>query len=200
MNRDTLAAPAQLACDVRKSRFVARAAPIADEAGAQAWLQSVHDGSATHHCWAWRLGEAYRSSDDGEPGGSAGRPILAAIDGQGFDRVMVVVLRWFGGIKLGTGGLVRAYGGTAAECLRTATRRPLVRTVDADLACGFALAGGVHALMAAVGASKQAETFATDGLRLRLRLPASMVGELDRRLRDLSRGAATLTLIEADGG
>ena len=200
MNRDTLAAPARLAIEVRKSRFLALAAPIASEAGAATFLQSVHDASASHHCWAWRLGEAYRSSDDGEPGGSAGRPILAAIDGQGFDRVLVVVLRWFGGVKLGVGGLVRAYGGAAAECLRTAARRPLVHNVEADLACGFALAGSVHALLAAVGAEKRAESFEPEGLRLRLRLPASMVGELERRLRDLSRGAAVLTLHEADGG
>ena len=200
MSLDTLAAPARLAAEIRKSRFLALAAPIDTEADAARVLRDVHDASATHHCWAWRLGEAYRSSDDGEPGGSAGRPILAAIDGQGFDRVMVVVLRWFGGIKLGTGGLVRAYGGTAAECLRTAPRRPLLRTVDADLACAFALAGAVHALLPAVGAAKLAESFDADGLRLRLRLPASMVGELDRRLRDLSRGAAVLTLHEADGG
>lgn len=200
MNRDTLAAPARLATEVRKSRFLALAAPIESEADAAAFLQSVHDASASHHCWAWRLGDAYRSSDDGEPGGSAGRPILAAIDGQGFDRVVVVVLRWFGGVKLGVGGLVRAYGGAAAECLRTAPRRALVRSVEADLACDFALAGSVHTLLAAVGAEKRAENFEPEGLRLRLRLPASMVGELERRLRDLSRGAAVLTLHEADGG
>jgi putative IMPACT (imprinted ancient) family translation regulator len=200
MNRDTLAAPARLATEVRKSRFLALAAPIESEADAAGFLASVHDGSASHHCWAWRIGEAYRSSDDGEPGGSAGRPILAAIDGQGFDRVVVVVLRWFGGVKLGVGGLVRAYGGAAAECLRTAPRRALVRSVDADLACDFALAGSVHALLAATGAEKRAERFEPEGLRLRLRLPASMVGELERRLRDLSRGAAVLTLHEADGG
>lgn len=109
MTRDTLAAPARLATEVRKSRFLALATAIANEAEAMRFLQSVHDASASHHCWAWRVGGAYRSSDDGEPGGSAGRPILAAIDGQGFDRVMVVVLRWFGGVKLGVGGLVRAF-------------------------------------------------------------------------------------------
>jgi putative IMPACT (imprinted ancient) family translation regulator len=200
MNRDTLAGPARLATEVRKSRFLALAAPIESEADAAAFLQAVHDASASHHCWAWRLGDAYRSSDDGEPGGSAGRPILAAIDGQGYDRVVVVVLRWFGGVKLGVGGLVRAYGGAAAECLRTAPRRALVRSVEADLACDFALAGSVHALLVAVGAEKRAEGFEPEGLRLRLRLPASMVGELERRLRDLSRGAAVLTLHEADGG
>lgn len=200
MNGHTLAAPARLAADVRKSRFLALASPIESEAEAVDFLHTVHDASASHHCWAWRLGDAYRSSDDGEPGGSAGRPILAAIDGQGFDRVIVVVLRWFGGVKLGIGGLVRAYGGTAAECLRAAPRRALVRSIEAELACDFALAGSVHALLATLGAEKLAEGFEPEGLRLRLRLPASMVGELERRLRDLSRGAAVLTLHEADGG
>ena len=200
MTLDTLAAPVQRLAEVRKSRFLARATPIDSELAAMQLLRDVHDASASHHCWAWRLGEAYRSSDDGEPGGSAGRPILAAIDGQGYDRVMVVVVRWFGGVKLGVGGLVRAYGGVAAECLRTATRVPLVRTIEADLACAFALSGGVHALLPAVAATKLGESFQADGLRLRLRLPASMVGELERRLRDLSRGAAVLTLHEAEGG
>ena len=200
MTLDTLAAPVERMAEVRKSRFLARAAPIDSEAAAMQFLRDVHDASASHHCWAWRLGEAYRSSDDGEPGGSAGRPILAAIDGQGYDRVMVVVVRWFGGVKLGVGGLVRAYGGVAAECLRTAARVPLVRTIEADLACAFALSGGVHALLPAVAATKLGESFEADGLRLRLRLPASMVGELERRLRDLSRGAAVLTLHVADGG
>ena len=199
MTLDTLAAPVERMAEVRKSRFLARATPIDSELAAMQFLRDVHDASASHHCWAWRLGEAYRSSDDGEPGGSAGRPILAAIDGQGYDRVMVVV-RWFGGVKLGVGGLVRAYGGVAAECLRTAARVPLVRTIEADLACAFALSGGVHALLPAVAATKLGESFEADGLRLRLRLPASMVGELERRLRDLSRGAAVLTLHEAEGG
>lgn len=200
MTLDTLAAPVERMAEVRKSRFLARATPIDSELAAMQFLRDVHDASASHHCWAWRLGEAYRSSDDGEPGGSAGRPILAAIDGQGYDRVMVVVVRWFGGVKLGVGGLVRAYGGVAAECLRTAARVPLVRTIEADLACAFALSGGVHALLPAVAATKLGESFEADGLRLRLRLPASMVGELERRLRDLSRGAAVLTLHEAEGG
>ena len=200
MTLDTLAAPVERMAEVRKSRFLARATPIDSELAAMQLLRDVHDASASHHCWAWRLGEAYRSSDDGEPGGSAGRPILAAIDGQGYDRVMVVVVRWFGGVKLGVGGLVRAYGGVAAECLRTAARVPLVRTIEADLACAFALSGGVHALLPAVAATKLGESFQADGLRLRLRLPASMVGELERRLRDLSRGAAVLTLHEAEGG
>src|SRR3954447_7594427 len=117
---DTLAQPVSHTLEVKHSRFIAHAAPIDGAAAALAFLQQVAVADATHNCWAYRHGQDYRSSDDGEPAGTAGRPILAAIDGQGFDRVMVVVTRWFGGIKLGAGGLVRAYGGAAAECLRTA--------------------------------------------------------------------------------
>src|SRR5690554_2098519 len=128
MTLDTLAAPASHGIEVRHSRFLARATAVAGADEAMAWLQAVSVPDATHNCWAWRIGDDYRSSDDGEPAGTAGRPILAAIDGQGFDRVAVVVTRWYGGIKLGAGGLVRAYGGAAAECLRLAPRLQLVET------------------------------------------------------------------------
>src|SRR3954465_3571512 len=124
--RFALCGPAQLSQEIRKSRFVANAANVASEDAALEYLQGVADSTATHNCWAWRLGTRYRFSDDGEPAGTAGKPILLAIDGQQLDRVMVVVTRWFGGIKLGAGGLMRAYGGAAAECLRTAPRLPLV--------------------------------------------------------------------------
>ena len=200
MTAATLAAPARFVLEVKKSRFLAQAAPFDAATGALAWIREGSDPTATHNCWAYRIGGEYRFSDDGEPGGSAGRPILAAIDGQGVDHVAVRVTRWYGGINLGVGGLARAYGGAAAECLRTAARRPLVALVEASLECDFALAGAVHALLAAHAAEKLGETYEARGLRLRLRLPASMVAELDRRLRDLSRGAATLTLHEADGG
>ncbi len=96
-------------------------------------MQQISNTTATHNCWAYRIGQDYRFNDDGEPGGTAGRPILQAIEGQGVDRVVVVVTRWYGGIKLGAGGLARAYGGTAAECLRLAERTPLV--VMRDCVC-----------------------------------------------------------------
>ena len=84
MPLDTLAAPATHALEIKHSRFVAYAAPIENEDGAMRVLRDVHVPDATHNCWAWRVGDQYRSSDDGEPAGTAGRPILAAIDGQGF--------------------------------------------------------------------------------------------------------------------
>ena len=192
----TLAAPAQFALEAKKSRFLARASHAATPEAALEFLKAVADPQATHNCWAYRIGGQYRFSDDGEPGGSAGRPILAAIEGQGLDQVMVVVIRWYGGTNLGVGGLVRAYGGAAAECLRTAARRELIDWVEAELACDFALAGGVHAALPAFGAEKLAEAFEPDGLRLRLRLPATSLEPLADRLRDLSRGSARLRRLD----
>jgi putative IMPACT (imprinted ancient) family translation regulator len=197
MSAATLAAPARHQLEAKKSRFLAQAAPVASAAEAMDWIRAGSDPDATHNCWAYRCGGDYRFSDDGEPGGSAGRPILAAIDGQGLDRVAVRVTRWYGGINLGVGGLVRAYGGAAAECLRLAPRQPLVEWVEAELACDFALASTVHALLAAHGAQKLAEGFDPDGLRLRLRLPASSFAVLAERLRDASRGTARLQPLDA---
>ena len=157
MTLDTLAAAAAHSLEVKHSRFLAHAAPVETPEAALAFLAQVADPDATHNCWAYRIGGDYRSSDDGEPAGTAGRPILAAIDGQGFDQVMVVVTRWYGGIKLGAGGLVRAYGGAAAECLRTASRRPLIAMATLDVHAGFDDMGAVHAALAAAWRRKTAE-------------------------------------------
>ncbi|MCW4455408.1 IMPACT family protein [Flavobacterium sp. MXW15] len=190
---DTLAATVSHSLEIRHSRFIAHAAPIADAAAALGFVQQVSVADATHNCWAYRHGNDYRSSDDGEPAGTAGRPILAAIDGQGFDRIVVVVTRWFGGIKLGAGGLVRAYGGTAAECLRLAPRQPLVALAALTLRCGFEDIGALHAALAAHMAEKRQETFHPDGLQLDIRLPASETEALTRRLRDATRDRIRIT-------
>ena len=184
---DTLAARATHLLEVKHSRFLAHAAPVDSANAAQAFLAEASDRDATHNCWAWRIGQDYRSSDDGEPAGTAGRPILAAIDGQGFDRVVVVVTRWYGGIKLGAGGLVRAYGGAAAECLRTASRIALVETRELELQAGFDDLGAVHAALATHGAERLEERFDADGVRIRLRLRADDVDALQARLRDATR-------------
>lgn len=134
----TLAAPCSHAVEIRKSRFLAQAAPASSPEAAMAFVDSLRGNGGGHHCWAYRIGQTYRFNDDGEPSSSAGKPILAAIDGQGFDRVVVVVTRWFGGIKLGVGGLIRAYGGTAAQCLQQAARQPIVEVSRMILRCDFA--------------------------------------------------------------
>ncbi|RTH31961.1 IMPACT family protein, partial [Thermus scotoductus] len=104
----TLAAPVVHEETIQKSRFIAKAAPVASEEEALAFLEAQREPQATHNCYAYKLGNLYRFFDDGEPTGTAGKPILHAIEAQGLDRVVVLVVRYFGGIKLGAGGLVRA--------------------------------------------------------------------------------------------
>ena len=116
------------------SRFLAVIGPAADETAAKARLAALERElpDATHHCWAWRLGSPprERSSDAGEPAGTAGMPVLQVLRGAGLSDVMAVVVRWFGGIKLGKGGLARAYAAAVREALpglSVAVRVPTVR-------------------------------------------------------------------------
>jgi uncharacterized YigZ family protein len=192
--RFTLIAEASLQQDVRKSRFLARAAPVESVDAALAFFARVNDSDATHNCWAYRIGASYRFNDDREPGGTAGRPILQAIDGQAIDRVAVVVARWFGGIKLGAGGLVRAYGGTAAKCLRLAPKSPLVERVIVVARCDFAAAGALRARLADYDATKREERSDAESVELEIELPAAHVDALTALVRDLTRGRGRVTV------
>jgi uncharacterized YigZ family protein len=120
----TLAARAEFAHKIERSEFLGIAFPVGGEDAFFAELERVQKKhfDATHHCWAFRLfaQSRSRSSDAGEPSGTAGKPILAAIEGADVHDLGVIVVRWYGGIKLGTGGLSRAYRETAAETLRSA--------------------------------------------------------------------------------
>lgn len=140
----TLAAGIEHEIDpIKGSRFLTVARPVSSEAEADAVVTECRERwpEASHHCWAWALydGKRHRSSDDGEPGGSAGRPILAQLEGRELHDLVVVVVRWFGGTKLGVGGLIRAYGGAAAKTLDRAElvtvtpKRPLIIDYDYDL-------------------------------------------------------------------
>lgn len=184
---DTLAARAAYTLEVKHSRFIVQAAPVTTPEAALAFLAEIADPAATHNCWAYRIGGQYRFSDDGEPAGTAGRPILAAIDGQGYDQVMAVVTRWYGGIKLGAGGLVRAYGGAVAECLRLAPRQALIAYGEVAIAYPFEVTGAVHAALGQFGAEKLGEEFLVEGASLRLRLPADRIDALKIQLRDATR-------------
>lgn len=184
----TLAGPCRHQEEIKKSRFLALAAPVKTSALALAFVQELADPAASHNCWAYRIGQDYRFNDDGEPAGTAGRPILQAIEGQGMDRVVVVVTRWYGGIKLGAGGLMRAYGGTAAECLRRAERLPIVSMARLGLHCDFAELSLLRARLKDWQADICSETFDADGVQLQLQLPESRVAEAQARIIDISRG------------
>ena len=186
---ETLAAEATYEEVIRKSRFVCRAAPVESPEAAMAFLEAVRDPQASHNCWAYRVGDRYRFSDDGEPGGTAGRPILSAIEGQGLDGVMVVVTRYFGGIKLGAGGLARAYGGVAAECLRRAPRRPLIRYRRVRLWLPFEAIEAFYRLLPAYGGEKLEEAYG-EGALFWVRLPEDRLEAFAEALKDATRGVA----------
>jgi uncharacterized YigZ family protein len=108
--------------EIKKSKFVSFARRIVSYEDARQYLLEVQDPKATHNCWGCSIKSIEYSSDDGEPSGTAGAPIITAIRSFGVEDVMIVVTRYYGGIKLGTGGLCRAYGSAALGCLESAQR------------------------------------------------------------------------------
>lgn len=179
--------------EIKKSRFLAQAAPAGSEEEARRFIAAAGSPDAGHNCWAFRIGDIYRFSDDGEPGGTAGRPILQAIEGQGLDRVAVVVSRWFGGILLGAGGLVRAYGGTAASCLKAAEREPIVDYAILSVACAFADEARIRSSLGPFpGTQVETAGFTADGVQLRVTLPRDRAEDFTRMVTDLSRGQAVI--------
>lgn len=194
----TLSAACSFQEEIRKSRFLAQAAPISNAAEAQAFIQLSSDPGASHNCWAWKVGQQYRSSDDGEPGGTAGRPMLAAIEAQGFDRVVVVVTRWYGGIQLGTGGLARAYGGSAAKCLQGGQQLELVQRLHGHCHLYFAELPLLKAQLASLDGLLLAEHYDGDGAQLELAIPPAQLPALQRLLADLSRGRVQLQVVDVD--
>jgi len=134
-----LAARAEAALSVRGSRFLALAIPVRERAGCEAEIAArrTHLHDATHHPFAYRLGEGgdvWRAVDDGEPAGSAGKPILGAVAGAGLSDALVVVTRYFGGTKLGVGGLARAYREAAAAAIVRGGRTVRVLSAVVELA------------------------------------------------------------------
>lgn len=177
--------------DIKKSRFIAHAAPVGGEDEAKAFIAAVSDPSANHNCWAWRIGQAYRFSDDGEPSGTAGKPMLQAIDGQALDRVVVVVTRWFGGILLGSGGLMRAYGGTVAACLRAAAKTEIIPRIEGEIVAGFSDLAVLKARLCALpDLIVVNEEFTASGAILTVALPEAAAAQANRLVTDLTSGRA----------
>jgi uncharacterized YigZ family protein len=188
----TLAGPCEYREEIRKSRFITLAAPINSPADAQAFIEQNSDLNATHNCWAWKLGAQYRSTDDGEPGGTAGRPILAAIESQDFDQVVVLVIRWYGGIQLGTGGLARAYGGGANKCLQQAERLPLINRVSLTFDCTFSELALVRLRLSELNGLIENEHFTATGVEMAIALSPQQIDTFQRQLSDISRGRIVL--------
>lgn len=190
----TLTGTAQYEELIKKSRFLALAAPVGSAADALAFFADHHVPDATHNCWAYRIGQEYRFNDDGEPGGTAGRPMLQAIDGQQCDRVAVLVIRWFGGIKLGSGGLVRAYGGAAAQCLRLADKQEIIEEALLECVCPFSDVALLQARFAANGVRIAEESFDAQGANWLLAVPVARAAEVAALVVDITRGRARCSL------
>src|ERR1700731_4704371 len=151
----TLSSPAHSELIIRKSRFIGCVQPMTDRAGAQAQvaaLRALHPG-AVHVCWALLAGGHSAAVDDGEPGGTAGRPMLDVLRHQDLESVLATVVRYFGGVKLGAGGLVRAYTGTIAQALQHADKVMLQRRLTLQCAVPYALEGVLRRSIEQAGAS-----------------------------------------------
>ena len=128
---------------IKKSRFIACIQPVADRASAQAVVQQLwaQHPDATHICWALLAGGQSAAVDDGEPSGTAGRPMLEVLRHHDLEGVLATVVRYFGGVKLGAGGLVRAYTDAVAQALQRAEKVPLRRLCTQQCAVPYAMEG-----------------------------------------------------------
>jgi len=204
----TLQAPHAVEIDkVKGSRFLGSAFPVETEAGVAESLQRLArtHRDATHHAFAWRLApsaepgagrERWRTGDDGEPAGSAGRPILQELDARELVDTLVVVTRWYGGTKLGVGGLVRAYGAAAAAVLEEARVRTTLVRRRLRVHHPYACSGAVAAVLAAHGLVPERGSYEAS-VSLEVAVPVEVVDEVVRELRDATSGLAEVTPLPA---
>lgn len=174
---------------IRKSRFIANVAPAPSEEAAWAFIEKIRAAhrEATHNCFAFKAGAAQRMSDDGEPSGTAGRPIFDVIEKQGLSDTVIVVTRYFGGILLGAGGLVRAYSQAAAAGVKEAGIAEGVPAVDLRLHMEYSLVGKVQHLLQQRGAVVLDAGFGVEAT-IDCRILQEAAGDLERELTDLSAG------------
>lgn len=185
----SLAQPVSHTLEIRKSRFLACVEPCTDRAAAQVRvneLRAQHPGCA-HVCWALLAGGHSAAVDDGEPSGTAGRPMLDVLRHQQLDGVLATVVRYFGGVKLGAGGLVRAYTDAVAQALLQAEKieHIPVQTLNCELA--YAHEGVARNLIAELGGELLTVSHG-QAVRLHLRLPTTAVDALQEQLLSITRG------------
>ena len=195
---------------VKGSRFIGEAFAAADDAAVAVCLSDLRrrEPQATHWCWAARLGApgergdgaTPRTSDDGEPAGSAGIPILREIERRGLSDALVVVTRYYGGTKLGTGGLARAYGEAAGLALDAAPTAVRVVRVGVRLAFGFADTAAAMRVAAGAGVVVREQTFSASGSVLVLDVPRSAAEALAARFVEATAGRGVADLGVADLG
>lgn len=186
----TLARPVHSELLVRKSRFLGCVQPVAGRAEALAIVQGLraeHPGAA-HVCWALLAGGQSAANDDGEPGGTAGRPMLEVLRHQQLEGVLATVVRYFGGVKLGAGGLVRAYTDAVAQALLQAEKLPLQRTVALACRVPYALEGMVRRELQSAGATL-GEVRHGEAVEIAFTVPEGVAMDLRARLGEAGQGA-----------
>ena len=186
----TLAQPAHSELVIKKSRFIACVQAVPDRAAAQAVVAQVRaeHPQAAHVCWAFMAGGHSAANDDGEPGGTAGRPMLEVLRRQDLEGVLATVVRYFGGVKLGAGGLVRAYTDAVAQALLSAHKLPLQRIVALRCTVPYALEGMVRRELQHTGALLTEVTHG-DAVEFAFSVAQDHVPALTSRLNEAGQGA-----------
>ncbi|OBY37316.1 YigZ family protein [Providencia rettgeri] len=185
--------------EIKKSQFITYLAHTDGIEAAKDYIQSIKAQypDARHHCWAFVAGRPDDSqklgfSDDGEPTGTAGKPIMAQLLGSNLGEVTCVVVRYFGGIKLGTGGLVKAYGNGAQQALKILPTKTKVPQKIFNLVCDYSLINAIEQLLVQVNGTVLHSDY-NETVSLQIAIPATLEQEVNDKLRDISRGALTLT-------
>lgn len=190
---DTITTLTEAALEAKKSRFQAFAVPVSSEQAVKEFLDNYRDQGTSHQCWAWKIGHNVRFNDDGEPSGTAGRPILAVIEGQSLTNVLILVNRWYGGVKLGTGGLARAYGGCASQAIQLAERVEMVATQSVSLHCEFGELAKIEYELAQLDIAFQTEYLA-DGVLMTAKMTDDQIEVINPFLQNLTRGREQLSI------
>ncbi|OCG32844.1 thymidylate synthase [Gilliamella sp. Choc4-2] len=190
----TLANPTELTEEIKKSRFIVNAAPVISAEQAFDFINQISDPNATHNCWAWKIGQQYRFNDDGEPTSTAGRPILSAIEGQDCDQIVVVITRYFGGIKLGTGGLIRAYGGSASHCLQQAELIKLITRIPLQFHCYYNEWSIIENRLKELNAIIENQDFDVEGVKVSIAITPDNSLILKKNICDITRGRVVIEL------
>ncbi|MGE8560093.1 MAG: IMPACT family protein [Acinetobacter sp.] len=191
----TIASQVSFEQDIKKSRFQAIAVPVENEQAVKDFLETHKDITTTHQCWAWKIGNNVRFNDDGEPSGTAGRPILASIEGNELSNILVLVNRWYGGIKLGTGGLVRAYGGCAGQCLLLTEKIELIEKKKVSFICQFN-EWSIFQYELNQQQVEFKEDYTATGVQVEALLQIHQIGPLALKIQDVTRGREQLKIVE----
>jgi len=187
---------------VSRSRFICYLAPCDSTGAAKAFLKKIQQlhPQANHHCYAFisahpQDSQSYGFSDDGEPSGTAGKPMLAVLQGCDVGEICAVIVRYFGGTKLGTGGLQRAYGASVRQALTLLNTKTKIPMAQRTLACQYTQVNDVLHLLDKIDGQIIEQQFDTQ-VNLLINIPESTIKQFEQQLQTMSSGQLTLKLIE----